>query len=152
MIVVTHGLVKERLVAPAGDRARYTAEVGGRRRSELSHGRGLLGMPARRKPTRDLIQIIHRRFFEGQPERLAELEEAHALAAIARQVYDLREKAGLSRRALAKLVGTTPAVIRNLEEDDCEEHSLEMLHKIAHALGRRVDIRFLPLRGKRKTA
>ena len=109
-------------------------------------------MPAKRKPTRDLIEIIHRRFYEGRPERLAELEEARASAAIARQVYELREKAGLSRRALARLVGTTQVAIRRLEEDDYEGHSLEMLHKIAHALGRRVDIRLLPLRGKRKTA
>ena len=109
-------------------------------------------MNGKRKPTRDLLEIIDRRFFEGRPERLAELEEARASAAIARQVYDLREKAGLSRRELARLVGATQTAIRRLEEDDYEGHSLEMLHKIAHALGRRVDIRFLPMRTKRKTA
>jgi DNA-binding XRE family transcriptional regulator len=109
-------------------------------------------MNGKRKPTRDLIEMIHRRFFEGQPERLAELEEARESAAIARQVYELREKAGLSRRDLARLVGTSQTAIRNLEEDDYEGHSLEMLHKIAHALGRRIEIRLLPMRGKRKTA
>ena len=111
-----------------------------------------MNMSLKRQPTRDAVEILHRRFFEGQPARLAELEEARASAAIARQVYDLREKAGLSRRELARLVGTTQTAIRNLEEDDYEGHSLQMLYKIAHALGRRVDIRFLPIRTKRKTA
>jgi len=109
-------------------------------------------MTSKRQPTRDGLEIIYRRFFEGRPERIAELEEARASAAIARKVFELREKAGLSRRELARLVGTTQTVIRTLEEDDYEGHSLEMLQKIAHALGQRVDIRLLPIRGKRKTA
>jgi ribosome-binding protein aMBF1 (putative translation factor) len=109
-------------------------------------------MPEKRKPTRDLLEIIHRRFYEGRPERMIELEEARATAAIARQVYDLREKAGLSRRELARLVRTTESVIRCLEEDDYDGQSLEMLQRIAHALGRRVDIRLLPLRAKKKPA
>jgi len=109
-------------------------------------------MTPRRRPTRDGLEIIYRRYFEGRPERIAELEEARASAAIARQVFELREKAGISRRELARLVGTTQTVIRTVEEDDYEGHSLEMLQKIAHALGRRVDIRLLPIRGKRKTA
>ena len=33
-------------------------------------------MAKKRKPTTDAIEIIHRRFFEGHPEREAELEEA----------------------------------------------------------------------------
>lgn len=109
-------------------------------------------MPGRRKPTRDIIEIIHRRFFDGQPERLVELEEARAQAAIAREVYDLREKAGLSRLELARLAGTTQAAIRSLEENDFEGLSLEVIQEIAHAVGRRVDIRLLPVRWKRKTA
>jgi len=109
-------------------------------------------MSSKRPSTRDAVEILHRRFFEGQPERLAELEEARASAAIARQVGDLREKAGLSRRQLARLVGATQEEIRRLEEDDYEGQSLEMLHRIAHALGRRVDIRLIPLRRKKKTA
>ena len=109
-------------------------------------------MTRRRQPTRDGLEIIYRRYFEGRPERIADIEEARASAAIARQVFELREKAGLSRRGLARLVGTTQTVIRTLEEDDYEGHSLEMLQRIAHALGRRVDIRLLPIRGKRKTA
>jgi ribosome-binding protein aMBF1 (putative translation factor) len=109
-------------------------------------------MTGQRKPTRDLLEIIHRRFYEGRPERLRELEEARASAAIARRIYALREKAGMSRQRLARLVGTSTAVIRRLEEDDYDGQSLEMLKKIAHALDQRVDIRLLPVRSKRKPA
>jgi ribosome-binding protein aMBF1 (putative translation factor) len=109
-------------------------------------------MTGKRKPTRDLLEMIDRRFYEGRPERLAELEHARASAAIARQVYELREKAGMSRSKLARLVGTTQAVIRDLEEDDFDGHSVELLQKIAYVLGGRVEIRLLPKRGKRKTA
>jgi DNA-binding XRE family transcriptional regulator len=109
-------------------------------------------MATKRKPTRDAIEIIHRLFYEGHPERIAELEEARATAAIARRVYDLREEAELSRRELARLVGTSEIVIRRLEEDEYEGESLDMLQRIAHALGQRVEIRLLPLRRKRKPA
>ncbi len=48
------------------------------------------------------------------------LEEARASAQVAWQIYDLRTKAGLSQRELAKLVGTTASVICRLEDEDCK--------------------------------
>ncbi len=39
------------------------------------------------------------------------------------------------------------SVICRLEDADYERHSLAMLNRIAAALHRRVEIRFLPLRG-----
>ncbi|HEV8113190.1 MAG TPA: helix-turn-helix transcriptional regulator [Planctomycetota bacterium] len=109
-------------------------------------------MAAKRKPTRDGLEILHRRFYEGRPDRIAALEEARATAAVARRVFDLREGAGLSRRELARVAGTSATEIRRLEEDDYDGESLEMLKKIAHALNQRVDIRLLPFRRKRKLA
>ena len=103
-------------------------------------------MAKKRKPTRDGIEIIHRRFFEGKPERIAELEEARADIAVAEKIRNLRAKSGLSQRALAKLVGTTASVICRLEDADYEGHSLAMLNRIAAALDKRVEIRFLPLK------
>jgi transcriptional regulator with XRE-family HTH domain len=47
---------------------------------------------------------------------------------------------------LAKRVGTTQSVISRLEDADYEGHSLAMLNRIAAAVERRVDIRFLPRR------
>lgn len=99
-----------------------------------------------KKTTTDAVEIIHKLFFEGRPERLAELEKMRADDAVARKIYHLRTKAGLSQRALAKLVGTTASVICRLEDADYEGHSLAMLNRIAAALHRRVEIRFVPLR------
>ena len=77
---------------------------------------------------------------------IAELEQAKSDDAIARKIYQIRAKAGLSQRALAKLVGTTASVICRLEDADYEGHSLAMLNRIAAALDRKVEIRFVPLK------
>ena len=107
-------------------------------------------MARKRKPTTDAVEILHRRYFQGNPERLAELEEARDNADVARKIHQLREKAGLTQAELAKLVGTTPSVISRLEDADYEGHSLSMLRRIAAALNKRVEIRFVP--AKRKLA
>ena len=91
-------------------------------------------MPRKRRPTKDAVDVLHRRYFEGRPRRLAELEEERANAQVARTIYGLREKAGLTQAALAKVVGTTPSVICRLEDADYEGHSLTMLRRIAAAL------------------
>ena len=98
------------------------------------------------KRTMDASAIIHRRYFAGKPEKLALLEEERANATIARQIYMLREKAGLSQRELARLVGTTASVICRLENADYEGHSLAMLRRIAAVLDKRVEIRFVSAR------
>lgn len=102
---------------------------------------------AKNKRTTDAVEILHRRLVAGKPERMAELEKIRADDAVARKIYDLRTKAGLSQRAFAKLVGTTASVICRLEDADYEGHSLAMLNRIAAALDKRVEIRFIPLRG-----
>jgi ribosome-binding protein aMBF1 (putative translation factor) len=105
-------------------------------------------MPKKRPPTSDAIETMHRRYYEGKPERVAALEEARANDEVARKILQLRTRAGLSQRELAKLIGTTASVICRLEDADYEGHSLPMLRRIAAALDRRVVIRFMPLRHK----
>ena len=102
-------------------------------------------MARKKKPTTDAVEIIHRRHFAGRPHRLAELEEARASAEVARRIYDLREQAGLTQSQLAKAVGTTTSAISRLEDADYEGHSLSMLRRIAAALDKRVEIRFVPM-------
>jgi DNA-binding XRE family transcriptional regulator len=106
-------------------------------------------MARKRKPTSDALEIMDRRYYEGRPDRIAELEEAKANDEVARKLYELRTKAKLSQRQLAKLVGTTASVICLLEDADYKGHSLSMLRRIARAVNRRVEIRFVPLRGRR---
>jgi DNA-binding XRE family transcriptional regulator len=96
--------------------------------------------------TTDAVEIIHRRYFEGKPERLKILEEARANDEIARKIFNLRTKAGLTQAQLGKLIGTTASVICRLEDADYQGHSLAMLRRIAAALNQRIEIRFIPVR------
>jgi len=96
-----------------------------------------------RESTTDAVEILHRRYFEGKREMLAMLEEERANAEVARKIFELRSKAGLTQRELAKMVGTTASVICRLEDADYEGHSLAILRRIAAALGKRVEIRFV---------
>jgi DNA-binding XRE family transcriptional regulator len=105
-------------------------------------------MTKKRKRTKDAIEILDRRYYEGKPERVAALEEARANDAVARKIYELRTKARLTQRQLAKLVGTTASVVCLLENADYEGHSMAMLNRIAAALKQRVEIRFVPLSTK----
>jgi ribosome-binding protein aMBF1 (putative translation factor) len=103
-------------------------------------------MATKRKPTTDAVEILHRRFFEGKPERLKDLEEARANEDIAHKIWELRTAAGLTQTQLGKLIGTTASVICRLEDADYEGHSLAMLRRIGAALNQRVQIRFVPIR------
>ena len=109
-------------------------------------------MTKKRKPIADAVEILHRRYFEGKPEMLKLLEEERASADIARQIYELRTKAGLSQRQLSKLVGTQPAAICRLEDADYDGHSVAMLQRIAFVLNKRVQVRFVPLKPKKRAA
>jgi ribosome-binding protein aMBF1 (putative translation factor) len=104
------------------------------------------------RKTKDGIAILHSRFYAGKPDRIAALEEARAADEIARQIVEMRQAAGLTQRQLAKAVGTTASVICRLEDADYEGHSLGMLRRIAAALERRVEIRFLPIGKKLQPA
>ena len=106
----------------------------------------------KRRATADAVKILHRRYYEGKPERLAGLETARANDRVARKIAALRTRAGLSQRQLAQLVGTTASVICRLEDADYEGHSLVMLNRIAAALNRRVEIRFVPAERRLRSA
>jgi DNA-binding XRE family transcriptional regulator len=105
-----------------------------------------------RKPTSGAIEIIHRRHYEGRPQRMAELAEAEANHTVARKIYQLRKRAGLTQEQLAKLVGATASVICSLEDADYQGHSLAMLKRIAGALNKRIELRFVRAYRKSKVA
>lgn len=89
-------------------------------------------------------RLLYNRFVAGNAKREAEYEEAVVNAEIARKIHDLRTKAGLTQQELALRVGTSKSAICRLEDADYEGHSLSMLKRIAEALDKRVEIRFLP--------
>jgi DNA-binding XRE family transcriptional regulator len=89
------------------------------------------------------LQYAYDSFVGSDPERVRSFEDELANAGIARQVYDLRQEAGLTQRELAKRVGTTASVICRLEDADYQGHSLSMLRRIAAALDKRVEVRIV---------
>jgi transcriptional regulator with XRE-family HTH domain len=78
--------------------------------------------------------------------------EAELNVRIAQEIYDLRTKAGLTQKQLAKMIGTTDSVISRLEDADYRGHSLKTLHRISQALNRRLEVHFVPTRPRRKSA
>ncbi len=105
----------------------------------------------RKRKTTDAAEILRRRYVRNVKDR-SDLEEARASAEVARKIYALRKRAGLTQAALAKLVGTSRSVISRLEDDDYEGHSLAMLRRIAAALNKRVEIRFVSIKRKLEPA
>ena len=84
-------------------------------------------MATKRKMKSTALQFVYDQYIKGDPERKTSFENEVLNAKIAREIYDLRTKAGLSQRQLAKVVGTTASVICRLEDADYVGHSLSML-------------------------
>ena len=103
-------------------------------------------MSMKRNFQSEVLQYTYDRFIANDPEQVAAYEQDLIGIEVAKRIYDLRTKAGLSQRELAKKVGTTASVICRLEDVDYEGHSLSMMKRIAAALDRRVEIRFVPIR------
>jgi ribosome-binding protein aMBF1 (putative translation factor) len=92
------------------------------------------------------LRYTYDRTIKGKSERETSYEAELANVEVASLLYELRTKAGLSQRELAKLVSTTASVICRLEDADYEGHSMAMLKRIAEALNKWVEIRLVSLR------
>ena len=94
-----------------------------------------------RRPNADSLR-------DGVHEHRGKVELAEAVnreafnASIAQQIYDNRQAAGLTQDDLAKRVGTRQSVIARMEDSDYAGHSLSMLWKISHALGKQIYVEF----------
>jgi ribosome-binding protein aMBF1 (putative translation factor) len=100
------------------------------------------------KKTSDGLAILNRMM--GKSSKMKGLvENARVNAAVAQLIYNAREKAGLTQKELAELVGTKQPVIARLEDADYEGHSLAMLQRIATALNQRLEINLRPLPEKK---
>ena len=112
-----------------------------------------LSSPAKRTKARKLasstVQFLYERYVGADRNSKKEYEDEVLNAAIARKIYALRTKAGLSQRDLAKKVGTSASAICRLEDADYEGHSLSLLKRIAEALDSRVEIRFVSVKPRR---
>jgi ribosome-binding protein aMBF1 (putative translation factor) len=103
-------------------------------------------MPIRKKARRfrsKALQHAYDRYVGENSERIDSFEDELLNARIASQIYDLRTQAGLTQSELAKRVGTTASVICRLEDAEYEGHSLSMLRRIAEAVDKGIEIRFV---------
>jgi ribosome-binding protein aMBF1 (putative translation factor) len=96
---------------------------------------------------KDALDHLIEKFVGDDPKRQALLDEEIVSVEAAQLVYDLRKRAGLSQRELAKRVGTTASVICRMEQADYES-SLPMLRRIAGALNRRLELRAVPMKSR----
>lgn len=106
----------------------------------------------KKRTTSDALEILHGRYYRKRPERQAALEKTRADMEFGRMLCDLRTKAKLSQRELATLVGTTASAICRLEDADYDGHSLAMLRRIATALNKRLELRFVPASQRTRVA
>ncbi len=92
--------------------------------------------------TTDAVKILDRMMDGNGPLRQL-ANEAVVNAEVAQLIYDVRTKAKLTQKQLAEVVGTTQSVIARLEDADYEGHSLSMLQRIATAVNKRLEVRFV---------
>ena len=99
--------------------------------------------------TTGAVEILHRRYIKGAPQREASLQAERVNTEVAQLIHDLRKDAGLSQKELAELVGTTQSVISRLEDADYDGHSLSLLHRVADALNQKLTVVMTPLQPPR---
>jgi len=97
----------------------------------------------KKRKTNDALDILNRRH-PPTGEDLELRKKFREQIEIAEMIHHARTAAGLSQRQLADRVGTTASVICRLEDGDYEGHSMNMLRRIAEALGQRIEVRFVP--------
>jgi transcriptional regulator with XRE-family HTH domain len=91
--------------------------------------------------TKNFADIIRAKM--ASDPALAEAVEAESFNAdLAMKVHELRKEAGLTQKQLAELIGTRQSVISRIENADYEGHSLNVLKRVAHALGRSLRVEF----------
>ena len=105
----------------------------------------------KKKTITDAVEIMVQHLGDT-PELRQRLAEEKLNIHVAQMIYDAREKAGLTQKQLAELIGTKQQVIARLEDADYEGHSLSMLQRIAAALGRRIELSMVPVSRRRKPA
>lgn len=90
--------------------------------------------------TKNYAEVIRAKM-AADPDLAEAVEDASFNAHIAMQVYKARTAAGLTQKQLAERVGTRQSVISRIEDADYEGHSLSLLRRIAHALGKNLQVK-----------
>jgi len=93
----------------------------------------------------DGLKWLYDKYIGNDPESVELLREYEVRAEIAKQVYDLRNQAGLTSAELADLVEIGESVVEALEQADYAGDALAMLVRIASALNKKLEVRFVPV-------
>ncbi|MBI1901004.1 MAG: helix-turn-helix transcriptional regulator [Planctomycetia bacterium] len=94
--------------------------------------------------TRNFAAAI-RKMLADDPALRAAVQQERLNATIASMILEAREAAGKTQREVADLVGTHQSAIARLEDTNYTGHSLNMLQRIADALGVRLKLEFEPI-------
>ena len=94
------------------------------------------------RPKDDLDKTIEK-ILKEDPSFGEKLDRAGEAWDIAFQIIALREKAGLTQKQLADLVGTKQSNIARLESADYTGYTLKTLEKVTRALRSRLEIRIV---------
>ena len=103
-------------------------------------------MPGKRKFKSAAVQELYEELIGDDAAAQEEFEDGLVNIEAAQLIYDMRSKAGLSQRELARKVGTSASAINRLESADYEGHTVAMVRRIATALNRRLELRAVPIK------
>ena len=103
-------------------------------------------MSPKRQPTTDAVEILHRLYLENDPDMQKLVEQEQMKLELAQQIYDLRHESELTQEELAARMDMAVEVIQALEETAYEGDYFFMLHKVAQAIGKQIELRAVPLK------
>lgn len=89
-------------------------------------------------------EILRRRIYDGQEERIAEREQTAREMSLGMKIRRIREEAQMTQRELAEKIGTQASAISRIEDADYDSHSIALLARVAEALEMRLLIDFTP--------
>lgn len=95
------------------------------------------------RPKDDLDRTMEQVIKEN-PGIETDLEKADQAWDIAFQIRELREKAGLTQKELAELVGTKQSNIARIEDADYTGYTLTNLEKVTKALKAKLEVKIVP--------
>lgn len=96
------------------------------------------------KRVKDDLDRLTEKLLKKDPSLQEEFDKADRAWDIAFQIRDLREKAGLTQKRLAELVGTKQSNIARIEAADYTGYTLTTLEKVTKALKAKLEIRIVP--------
>jgi ribosome-binding protein aMBF1 (putative translation factor) len=103
-------------------------------------------MATKRKFKSAAVQELYQELIGDDAAAQEEFEEGLVNIEAAQLIHDMRSKAGLSQRELARKVGTSASAINRLESADYEGHTIAMVRRVATALNRRLELRAVPVK------